>query len=416
VDASTRARILARAGFTDRELAALLNVEETDVQRNQLDVTYQPPAPSGGGSGESGGGGEPVTVHYRVVVSETDFLPPDDFGDDGDSCICDINIEGYPRSLYVFSKLDGGWLNRSPVVLLDSTALSQSINPIYTQLDALSAAVAAVGNDGPAGPALSVQGPWSQGLSISAGQVWQYEKFSWLVVATDNDPPAPDPAAPTSSVDTPWVKLGVVDMAGLATQAAVDQAVTEMQDGRFQGEWTGDRDYPLHSIVNFGDRSFYRYRDTNLAGRGDPFVDDANQEWRRFADLTPARQQWSFGGYVQGAADFDESPHTANGLPDGARDGNAHRVYSVQTPAAARVRIYPTSEARAADVARAAGVDPAVPCFLDVVTGGAETVLLAPPAEMYVATPGDTYFIRVDNLSGADGSAGATLTYVTTER
>jgi hypothetical protein len=94
-------------------------------------------------------------------------------------------------------------------------------------------------------------------------------------------------------------------------------------------------------------------------------------------------------------------------------------LLKVQTSAAAWVRIYVSEAARIADATRTEGEDPlpGAGIIAEVITTGAETVLITPGAigfndELVVTT---NIPCRVTNKSGGDASITVTLTAIQLE-
>ena len=96
-----------------------------------------------------------------------------------------------------------------------------------------------------------------------------------------------------------------------------------------------------------------------------------------------------------------------------------YMLLSIQTSAAAWVRIYSHTSARSADASRAQDTDPGddAGVIAEVVTTGATTVQISPGALGYSfeATPNTTIPCRVTNLSGGAAAVTVTLTAVQLE-
>lgn len=98
---------------------------------------------------------------------------------------------------------------------------------------------------------------------------------------------------------------------------------------------------------------------------------------------------------------------------------SAYALLKIQTSAAAWVRIYISDAARTADTARLQGTDPApgAGVIAEVITTGAETVIISPGAfgfnnEVTVTT---AIPVRVTNLSGSSADITVTLTAIQLE-
>jgi hypothetical protein len=91
----------------------------------------------------------------------------------------------------------------------------------------------------------------------------------------------------------------------------------------------------------------------------------------------------------------------------------------VQTSAAAWVRIYISEAARVADASRTEGIDPApgAGIIAEVITTGAETVLITPGAIGFnnESPVTDNIPVRVTNKSGGAASITVTLTAIQLE-
>lgn len=296
-------------------------MEETDVQRNQLDVTYQPPAPSGGGGG--GGGGENATVHFRIAADVADVFPSASLGDDNDLCLTQLTYEGN-TVVYMFTKESGAWA--LPRLLADNDSLATMIEEYSTRIQDIATDVADL----------------------------QLRESYFTVRADSLDPSdAGDPAnnsAPGTTVLTSrgvfWFQMG--------------------EDGWFK-------------LLDLADA-----------------VSGGLPERDTFTLATLA-------GPVAAGEHYDLS---------GGPEGSGHRFYTVTADSPTRVRIYPTFEAQDADRGRATGVDPTVPCFLDVVVAADEVVYLAPVVMAYTKAAGDTYFATLTNLADSPSELSVDIEYV----
>ncbi len=96
-----------------------------------------------------------------------------------------------------------------------------------------------------------------------------------------------------------------------------------------------------------------------------------------------------------------------------------YRLYSIGTSRPARVRLYTTTAARTADLARAVGVDPASDAgvVLDYVTADANVHTLSPLVDgaNMESTPTATIAMTVTNLDVGAGTVVVTLVYLPTE-
>lgn len=117
---------------------------------------------------------------------------------------------------------------------------------------------------------------------------------------------------------------------------------------------------------------------------------------------------------------------TTASINDGATDNvtitegyKGYMLYKIQTSAAAWVRIYTDSASRTADASRLEGDDPATNSgvIVEVITTGAETILLAPGVVGFnnEATPNATISMAVTNKSGSTGTITVSLTAVQLE-
>lgn len=92
----------------------------------------------------------------------------------------------------------------------------------------------------------------------------------------------------------------------------------------------------------------------------------------------------------------------------------AYRLVAVQTSAAARVRLYTTAAARAADTARVAGVDPGYNAgnVLDLLTTDGTRYELTPEVEAHNREAAPTAAIPLTVTATAAGTITVTFTYV----
>lgn len=96
----------------------------------------------------------------------------------------------------------------------------------------------------------------------------------------------------------------------------------------------------------------------------------------------------------------------------------AYRVFRVAADRACRVRLYTTTAARDADVARAVGTDPTGDhgVVLDIVFPALVLSYdTSPVVDGWLPGTAGTVPITIDNLSGATSTVAVTLTYVRTE-
>lgn len=96
-----------------------------------------------------------------------------------------------------------------------------------------------------------------------------------------------------------------------------------------------------------------------------------------------------------------------------------YALYKVQTSAAARVRLYTDQASRTTDSSRVAGAEPAlgVGLITEIVTAGAETVVLAPAVYGFnnESSVTDQIPAAITNLSGSTTTITVTLTVLQTE-
>jgi hypothetical protein len=115
----------------------------------------------------------------------------------------------------------------------------------------------------------------------------------------------------------------------------------------------------------------------------------------------------TLSGTTSSLADGDTGPITIAGY-------KSYMLMKVETSAAAWVRIYTSESARIADASRLEGTDPlpGAGVIAEVITTGAQTVLISPGAVGFnnEATPVNEIRVRVTNKSGAPAAITVTLT------
>lgn len=126
----------------------------------------------------------------------------------------------------------------------------------------------------------------------------------------------------------------------------------------------------------------------------------------------------------QGIGGRDTASHTTASLAAAAAEdftlalSKSFALFKVETDVQARVRVYASAAYRAADAARAVGVDPTGDHGLIaevVTTPSMLSVWLSPVAVGGAADGGATVYGRIDNTGAGATAVAATVTYVTLE-
>ena len=135
--------------------------------------------------------------------------------------------------------------------------------------------------------------------------------------------------------------------------------------------------------------------------------------------LSPNKLASASGG---GAAQAEVSGTTVSIADAASADltitntGKAGQLLSIETDAAAWVTVYASQATRTADASRTETTDPTAGSgvLAEVITTGAQTVLLTPGATYFNAesTPIGNLYLKVVNKSGASAAITATLSVV----
>lgn len=112
-------------------------------------------------------------------------------------------------------------------------------------------------------------------------------------------------------------------------------------------------------------------------------------------------------------------PNNSSAYPNITGAAKSYLLYSIQTDRAAWVRVYTTIAARSADASRDIDVDP-LPgsgVLAEVITNQATTIPMTPATMGFNmdATPAETIYLAVTNVSGTSATVNVTLTILKTE-